>query len=96
MLYLSVLQALTGVHPNEPLQLSFGVWFVAIPMLVSMLLGMVLGGVAWTILLNIILPSNAARYWATCPTPHIPILTPFFGKLNDWILNIRSRKQRRS
>lgn len=100
VLYVNVLQALTGIHPNEPLHLSvrtsFGRWLVVISMLVFMSLGFVLGAVAWTILLNIILPSNAARYWARYPSPYIPILTPFFEKLNEWILNIRSRKQKRS
>lgn len=98
VLYVNVLQALTGIHPNEPLQLSvptsFGRWLVVISMLIFMSLGFVLGAVAWTILLHIILPSNAARYWARYPAPYIPILTPFFEKVNDWIMNFRRRNQK--
>lgn len=96
VLYIDVLHTLTGIHPNEPLPRSVGTWLIVISMLGVMSLGMVLGGIAWTILLNIILTSNAARYWARYPSPYVPILTPFFEKLNDWILNIQNRKQKRS
>lgn len=95
VLYVKALQTLAGVNPNEPLSpLSPESWFIAIFMVASMSLGSVLGGIVWTILLNIILPSNAARYWARYPSPYVPILTPLFEKLNDWVLNIRSRKQK--
>jgi len=93
LLYGKFFQAVTGIGPNDPMPPLFGLVFFAIPMFIPLTLGMVIGGVAWTVVINLILPLDAARYWARYPSPHIPILTPIFTKLNDWILSLRSRKQ---
>ncbi|MGC4095740.1 MAG: hypothetical protein QM706_01375 [Nitrospira sp.] len=78
---------LIGIDPHKPLGKSLESWFVVISTLVVTLLGFVLGLMVWAILLSIILPSNAARYWARYPSPN-----PLFEKLNEYILNIRRRK----
>jgi hypothetical protein len=75
---------LIGIDPHEPLGQSLESWIIVISMLVVMSLSFLLGGIVWLILLNIILPSNATRYWARYPSPD-----PLAEKLNEWILNVR-------
>jgi hypothetical protein len=92
MLYSKFFQAISGISQNDPIKPLFGLFFIMIPTLVALIIGMLIGGIVWTLLLNTILPLDAARYWASYPTPNVPILTPFFNQLNHFILKFRARK----
>lgn len=87
--------AITGIGPNDPIPLSVGI-VCAISMLIVRTLGAIIGGIVWTLLINILLPPEAVRYWASYPAPRIPVLTTAFDKLNALFLNRRGRRKEKS